>query len=799
VLEYDLTLEVDYSTNAFRGKLGISGATEPGPIELDSVELDIQGVEGPEGPLPFELLPEAGKLVIPQTQRSLNAFMVTFSGHAGEAVQTGLFVTRIGQHKALTTQMEPESCRRLIPCFDRPDRKARFKLTVVTDAELVVISNMPAETRPLPNGQKVWAFSATPPMSSYLLYLGVAPFEETTNYDGPFPVISAGVKGRRAEGERTLRVARDVLRGFTDYFDLPFPLPKLHFVSFADFWAGMENWGAITGSEDLYLLSEAASAYSLMVSDEVITHEIAHQWFGNLVTLRTWDELWLNESFATFAVPLVQDHAHLRQDPWAEFVMRTVRGDLLDSLWSAHPVKPTSYLPSEIIANADAITYSKGARLIRMVQGFLGNDEFRDGISEYLRDHEFKNATSDDLWETLEEESGKPVTKVMRPWVERPGHPCITIRQAGSGVELSQRRFTFVPRPGPETPWPIPLRWEDGDASGFLVFDSDRVTLPDRRADTLRIDPGRSGFLRILWAPELRARAIARLPSLPSADRAAFVHDAFGFLRSGDYSLDEHLSVLHEVTSATDRLTVEETAQSLDLLFPVLSDVPRYHRAAREFCRTQMARLTERGSPGEPEGWDVVREWVSWVGVKVDPEYAHSLASRFKSIDKQPAAIRQSIASAYALKGASESGPSLLSRATGSDSDAATQAAFALGDITDPDRLITNLNIGLGTVPLVGLMIYWIPSAARHPEVRPALWDWLRQNFRELERRAKGSPLLSAVAERSLPYLGIGRADPVKAYFEQESFPEALPGIQRGLELLEAHVRMRERVVGNSI
>ena len=797
VLEYDVSLDIDYGTDSFRGVVEILGLPEAGSIELDSVDLTVQSVEVAGLPIPYELNDQTKKLVIQRPRTSPGAVCIVYSGRAAKGVQTGFFATRLGPLKALTTQMEPESCRCLIPCLDRPDQKAAFRLRVVTGSDLAVISNMPSVSHPLPDGRSEWTFAPTPPMSTYLFYLGVGPFEETIDEDGPIRIVVAGPAGKRSQAMRTARIARTVLRGFSDYFDVPYPLPKLHLVAFSDFWAGMENWGAISGAEDQYLLDETASPSGLQYADQVIVHEIAHQWFGDLVTLRTWDDLWLNEAFATFAVPTVQEHTHLRRDPWGEFVMLTQRGDRSDSLWCIHPVKPDTYDATEIMAHADAITYLKGARLIRMIEAFLGHDSFRDGMTEYLRDHQFGNAGSDDLWAALEEESRQPVTKVMRTWVERPGHPCITVRQVGPDIELTQRRFSFVPGNRPEPPWPIPLTWVQGDASESIIFDTPRLTLHGQDATTLRLDPDRTGFFRILWAPELRARLIADLASQSPLDRCGFVHDAYGFLLSGDYSLDDYLAVLKSVASATDRLTVEEVARSLDLLEPILWDVPRFSEVARDFCRAQTARLTERSSAGEPEAWDVVRDWIFWVQARLDAEFARSLASRFDSIDQEPPAVRQAIATAYARTGGPDAVGRVLARACGSDPDASNQGCYALGENPDPEAVIRALDTALSAIPMANLLAYLIPSVARNPAARPALWDWLTRNLRQLEHRASGSGVLAISLDRTLQLVGIGRSEEVKAYFARESFPASLPGITIGLELLEAHERLRARVAGS--
>jgi tricorn protease interacting factor F2/3 len=796
MLEYDVDLDVDHAAGTFRGIVTISGLPEPGPVELDAVDLRIERVESEGVPVPFTLDGARSTLAVARPASSAAPLRIEYSGRAAEGIQTGLFVARLGTEKAITTQMEPESCRRLLPCLDRPDRKAVFRLRVSTQSGLTVISNMPGTSRAAPDGRSAWSFDPTPPMSSYLLYLGLGPFEETHNEDGPIRVTVAAPTGKRAQAARSAGIAREALRGFSDYYDVPYPLPKLHLVVLSDFWAGMENWGAISGSDHHYLTDESTSPAGRQYGEQAIVHEIAHQWFGDLVTMRSWDDLWLNEAFATFTVPVIQERLHLRRDPWAEFAMWTDRGDRMDSVWTTHPVKPDSYVAAEILATADQITYSKGARLIVMIESFVGHDPFRDGVSEYLRDHSFGNATSDDLWEALEEESQLPVSRIMRTWVERSGHPCVTVRPAARGLEVSQRRFVYLPRDTPEPPWPIPFRWAVGDATGSVLFDTERMLLPDLDPERTVIDPGRKGFFRLLWAPELRSRRIRDLSLLPADDRSAFVHDAYGFLMSGDYSLDDYVAILHAIRDAEDVLTVDEQVTSLELLYPVLWDVPAFARAARDFCARQRERLGETGARGESEAVDLVRDWLFWVSTVADERYARELAGRFARVDSEPPAMRLAIAAAYGRNGGPDAVPRLLERARGLDGDAARHAAIALGGCPDPERVTPVLDEALTSVRISDTLLFLVPQFAKNPVSRAALWEWLTRNLREIERRSVGSFLLPECLDRTLPSLGIGREEAVNRYFAAESFPEGLPAVRRATELLRANERLRSRIRG---
>lgn len=795
MLRYDLALDIDFVASSFRGELTISGWTPELPFELDAVELEIGTVEQVGIAVPFRHNTSRGKLIVDGPLRPAVPIRIGYTGRAATDIQVGLFISRLGSEKALTTQMEPLGCRRLIPCFDRPDRKAELQLTVTTAPEQHVIANSAGRSDLLPDGRRRWTFDPTPPMSTYLVYLGVGPFEEARDVSETPEIIVAGPPGTRERAARTLGVARRAVRALSEYYDLPYPLSKLHFVALSDFWVGMENWGAISGAEDHYLLDETASPGALRFADQTIVHEAAHQWFGDLVTLQTWEDLWLNEAFATFVWPRIVERARIRQDPWGEFVLFTARGDPTDSLEATHPVKPDTVDAAEIMASADNITYFKGSRLIRMVEAFVGEEGFRRGISAYLKRHQFGNARSVDLWRALDEYSGHDLVAVMRPWVERPGFPCISVAQDGPDVVLTQRRFTYLPRTAAEPPWPIPLPIEHAGVRSKVLFDTERHILPGCDARRLRLDPGRAGFFRILLAPELRAAVIAELPTMAPLDRWGFLHDARAFLLSGDYQLADLLAMLRAIAPVDDGVTVEEVGQTLQILGPALADVPEFVEAARVFLTAQSERLGEVPTAGERQERAAMREFVAWRRVFVDDAYARALAPRFDDVDSAPVAVRRAIQVAFARSGPPDLVDRFMARANSPDSEAAAQICFAAEALPDDATMRAVLDRSLASVKLGDLFSPLLIFAGRNPSTRAAFWSWMSANLHELERRAQGSYLLAYSLEIILPCCGVGQEREVREFFARESFPEGAVGIRAGLETLEAVSRLRERLV----
>lgn len=797
-LTYDLGLEVDCAKGTFRGRLGVSRIPVGLPHELDSVDLAIDAVRGRHGPLPFRIDSARGKLVLEADPASEAPLEVTFAGRAGEGVQTGLFVSRLGERRAIATQMEPEGCRRLFPCFDRPDLKAVVRLRVTTEGDLEAISNSPGRARTLPDGRREWTFAPTPPMATYLVFLAIGPFEERDDGGSAPRVIVAGPPGSSARDARALSIARKTVITLGEYFDAPYPLPKLHLVALSDFWVAMENWGAISGSEEHYLLDDTTPPGARQFGDQTIVHEISHQWFGDLVTMRSWEDLWLNESFATFVTPKVQELAGLRSDPWGEFVMFTARGDPVDSLRCTHPVKPNEIDAGAIMATADFITYFKGSRLLRMIEGYLGATAFREGLSTYLRRHRYGNASSDDLWRALEERSGRDVVRLMRTWVERPGHPVIRYAQRGPDVELVQERFLYLPSEEPEPPWPIPLTIEERGKRRSVLFDAPRLVLPGSDASSLRLDPGRTGFFRLLPEPALRRHAIERVMELPPLDRWGLLHDARAFLLSGDYALEEYEALLRGVRNATDSVTVLEVTQSLHLWGGALIDLPSFRDAAREFCRAQTERLGEEPRPGEPESTDELREWVAWKRVAVDDDYARRLAPRFERIGTERPALRHAIATAFGRSGPPDAPEQLAGRVGDPDGEAARRACRAVEGFRDGAAVARLLDRALASARLSDLFTSALLGAARNPAGRAATWDWLRVHLRELELRAQGTYLLAYALDGVLPFIGIGRETQLREYFARERFPEGHLGILSGLESLDAVLRLRARLPGGA-
>jgi tricorn protease interacting factor F2/3 len=796
VAEYALDLDVDYSKERFAGDLRLRAQDPPAELTLDCEGLSVDEVWAGGDSVAFDHDATRHQLRVRHSRSGLVEFRIRYTGTVGQKTLSGLYASRDAGHTYLTTMMEPVGCRRLLPCLDRPDQKAVFRLTVTTERGLTVISNSPVLAVEEEKERTRWRFEPTPRMSTYLLYLGIGPFELRGQTENGIEVVAATGPGKSSQATTSLGLSVPLLKGYEAYFGLRYPLPKLHLVAVPDLGAGaMENWGAIAFSEIGLLLDRATSPSIRRWAVETIAHEIAHQWFGNLVTMRSFTDIWLNESFATFVAAKMSERLRLREEPWSEFLIRIRNSYFSDSLASTHPIQLESAAPDDIMQNVDEITYFKGAAVVRMIEAYLGEEAFRRGVSTYLARFQYGNAESSDLWRAMEEVSQEPVARVMRTWVERAGLPVIRASLHPGRIHLKQERFRLAPRAEAEPPWPIPFTAILDGRLERRLFDGPELDLPISEPDSLQLNPGRAAFLRIWYDPPLRASYLRRLAELAPFDRWAFVSDAYAFLLAGEYSLEDYLATVKALETVHDYPSVMEAVITLEALRGILAEDLRVREAAERFSRAQLDRLGLEPRAGEPEPDAMLREAVAQLRVRSDATFAQELSLRFDEIDGAEAALRPAIAIAYGRVGRPDALDRLVARLNDtSNEDAASQAASALGAFEDADRLAGALDRSLAPGRRVSLSLEAIASVIENPVGARIAWPWLTANLDEFRRRAEGSWYLAHLLQRVIPRLGLAHPEAVRTHFTEHTYPEASTGVRRGLELLEVLERARTRL-----
>jgi puromycin-sensitive aminopeptidase len=444
-----------------------------------------------------------------------------------------------------TTQMEATDARRAFPCWDEPDRKAVFDVTLVVEEGLGAYSNGPIveETpEPRPEGStpaRRIRFAPTMPMSTYLVAFIVGPLVATdpVDVDG-VPLRIVHPPGKAHLAPYALEVGAHALRFFTDYFGIPYPADKLDLVAIPDFAFGaMENLGCVTFRESVLLVDpDQAARVELERVADVVCHEIAHMWFGDLVTMKWWNGIWLNEAFATFMEVLAVDAFRPEWQRWVSFGVEREAAMAVDGLHSTRPVEFHVGRPEEAQGMFDVLTYQKGGSVLRMLERYLGAETFRDGIRDYLTTHSHSNTETADLWEALERSSGQPVREIMDTWIYQGGYPLVRLAEDGS---LSQEPFSYRGEPGGAigSSWQIPALIRstsggDGDPVPVLVPGDGAPAAALRATDPL-VNAGGSGFYRVAYPTTVVERLSAILPELEALERYNLVSDSWAAALAG--------------------------------------------------------------------------------------------------------------------------------------------------------------------------------------------------------------------------------------------------------------------------
>ncbi|MEO8863217.1 MAG: M1 family metallopeptidase, partial [Candidatus Saccharimonadales bacterium] len=511
------------------------------------------------------------------------------------------------QKKLIATQFESHHAREVFPCIDEPEAKAIFELSIAHPTEHTVLSNTPVQSsEPAKSkdsiGQTLTKFEPTPHMSTYLLAFvtGELGFKEAKTKDGVL-VRAYATPDNVGFTDFGLEVAVKCLEFYNDYFEIDYPLDKCDLIALPDFASGaMENWGCITFREQCLLVDPknttlGTKQYVAMV----VAHELAHQWFGNLVTMRWWTDLWLNEGFASWIEYLAIDHLFPEWDMWSQFAIDEQQQALkLDALEHTHPIEVAIHHPDEIRTIFDAISYSKGASVIHMLHEYLGRKDFQAGLRHYLKAHSYGNTDTVDLWASLEVVSDKPVKKFMHAWTSQPGFPLLQANVEPDSVNLEQHRFYANPlhEKSKRTLWPIPLL-----AGESLPDTLETASINQTVADSnqLKLNRGQSGFYRTAYnASHIeRLGELIKRGKLSPLDRLGVLTDLFETAKAGHTDTGEALHFLANFSNEDSYPVWGTIASSIGSLRAVMDD-EELRDDMKPYIRKLVAPQLER------LGWD---------------------------------------------------------------------------------------------------------------------------------------------------------------------------------------------------
>jgi puromycin-sensitive aminopeptidase len=671
---YELTLTPDLDAFTFAGEERVHVAVheEVRQVVLNALDIEIRTAElvDPSGnsvaaAVSYDPAEERAVLTLDQPAVAGEWWLhLTFTGVISESLRgwyRSTFTDESGETRVIaTTQFEATDARRAFPCWDEPDRKAVFSVTLIVDDGLLAVSNGPvAEDEDLGNGKRQIRFGDTMPMSTYLVALVVGPLVATTpvDVDGT-PVRIVCVPGKEHLGGFSTEVAAHSLRYFARYFDIPYPAEKLDLIGLPDFAMGaMENLGAVTFRESLLLIDPAAaSRVELERIADVVAHEVAHMWFGDLVTMKWWNGIWLNEAFATFMELLCVDDFRPDWQRWVSFGL--TRGGALgtDALASTRPIEYRVSRPSEAEEMFDTLTYQKGGGVLRMLEQYLGADEFRRGIAAYIAKHRYGNTETTDLWDALEAATGEPVRSTMDSWIYQGGHPvvAVSVSEDGTSVVLAQRRFRFVPAADDDVLWRVPVLLRasvDGEVvrRRFLLTEATESIELGGAVEWVVVNEGGWGVYRVRYSSELLRAVTAQLGDLDALERFNLASDTWASVLAGDTPLDDFVQLAELLA------TVEDDPNVWAVL---VGGLELYERAAapeakaevralvRSLCRPAFDRLGWTPQPGEPETAATLRaSLVRALGVLGEDEDVRARAVELHA-DTDPAAVDPDLAGA---------------------------------------------------------------------------------------------------------------------------------------------------------
>ena len=502
-----------------------------------------------------------------------------------------------------TTQFEAADARRAFPCWDEPAVKATFDISLLVDKHLDTISNMPIISKKTVGSKILYKFGRTPIMSTYLLYLGVGEFEYLHGKLRNIKIRIVTTKGNKNKGKLSLDFTKKFLSEYERYFGIKYPLPKLDMIAIPDFAAGaMENWGAITFREAILLYDpKKSSTRTKQYIAEVISHEIAHQWFGNLVTMKWWNDLWLNESFATFMATKIVDKFYPEWDLWDQFLDDAMLQAMsLDSLRNSHPINVDVKHPAQIREIFDVISYDKGGSVLRMLENYVGVENFRSGLKHYLTKHKYSNAEGQDLWNSIGKVARKPVSSMMKTWIDQVGYPVIDVRRENSKISLTQRRFLSDGSKSSKGKWAIPIAIEEGNHQSSILLKTHSSKLSLKNTDSnFIINSGRHGFYRIQYDDNTLANLSLLIDEkiLNHVDRWGLQNDLFSHCVSGANQLQEYLDFTTSYHDEDNYITLLNLAQNLYYIYK-LTIGERFSEEIRTYAIQFLGAIFDR------LGWD---------------------------------------------------------------------------------------------------------------------------------------------------------------------------------------------------
>lgn len=795
-IHYKIYLEPDLEAFVFKGEEEIEFVSDRKIVDLTlhSAEIEVTGAEIIGGKVSVSKISynDRAETVTFKFKNPLptgkSKIKISFAGILNDKMR-GFYRSRYkhdGQEYHMgVTQFESTDARRAFPCFDEPSQKATFDLSLKVPSDRTVISNtLEKEVIEHEGGFKIVQFEKSPLMSSYLLAFIVGHFEhiEETTPEGVRVRVYV-TPGKKKQAKFALKTASRIMSFYHNYFGISYPLPTMDLIAIPDFANGaMENWGAVTYRETALLVDEEhTSLHSKQWVALIIAHELAHQWFGNLVTMKWWTHLWLNEGFASFMEYIAIDKLFPEWHVWTQFVYTEQAKALsLDGMSNTHPIEIPVHHPGEISEIFDAVSYSKGASVIRMIEAYIGEKDFQKGLQLYLKTHKFSNAETEDLWRALEKVSKKPVGRIMKNWTSKGGYPLVSLKRTSKGLEFSQKRyFSTKSLKKDSTVWSIPMSVLDDNKTVFtLLIDKRRSALNDfSKSSWIKLNVNDTSFVRIKY-PEKELVALMdpiKKQIISEEGRFAIVRDAFSLAESEDSSLVDALEILKAFENEESYIVWSEIILHLLELKSLLSGTALEDKF-KDFAGNIVKNIADKSGwskkKNESHEQTLLRSSAKFAhgtfGDKDTLDHAKKLFSFYEKGGRLPSDFRGAVFSLVAENGGAKEFKKFEKIYMNSELEEEKDRALrALCSFKDHQLLLKTLELSFSSKVRAQDAFKAVYIMSTNPFGIDIAWDYVKGHWGEIKEKFAGGHLFSRFISPFSKFKSKEKADEVEEFFKK--------------------------------